>query len=320
MTQAPDPAADLLIFGGQPFTAAQAADAGLPGWRLTRMVESRRLRRLLRNVYVGPSVPDSLELRCDALRLVVPKDAFISDTTAAWLYVGDKALPPGAHLEVPTVSCFRPSDHGRLRNDVTSSGERAIVASDLQEVHGLVVTKQLRTAIDLGRLQPTADMRLWGMSCLLGLGEFTEDELRLQVRRFARQRGVVLLRELVPRVDPGLESFAEAALCNRWHDAGLPRPETQVEVERGAGRAPYAIDLGLPERRFGAEYYGEDFHSSDQQVEHDEQRLEWLRRERSWLLEPYLKHHVFGPFQNAERRLRDAYDDLLALGPRTFIL
>lgn len=313
------PDAELLIWSGRPFSAAQAADVGLPGWRLTRLVEDDRLHRVLRNVYVAPSAPDSLELRCEALRLVLPTDAFVCDTAAAWLYAGDKALPPGAHLDVPAVSCFRPSDRGRLRNDLTRSGERWIEPGDLCEVNGLLVTTPLRTAVDLGRLQRTADMRLWGMSCLLGLGQFTHDELLLQVHRFARQRGVVLLRVLVGRVDGGLESFGEAALCNRWWDAGVPRPHTQVEVERDCDSS-YFVDLGLPEKRFGGEYDGDDFHSSDEQVTHDAVRRTWLRRERSWIIEPFRQHHVFGHLQDAERRLRDAYADLLALGPRTFLL
>lgn len=316
----PAPRDDVLLSGTRPFTAAHAAEHGVPGWRLTRSVEDGRVRRLLRNVYVAEHVPDTLDLRCRALQLVVPGDVFVCDTTAAWLYVGDKALPPGAHRQVPTVSCFRPSDAGRLRNGLTVSGERWIAPADLQEVGGLVVTTPLRTAVDLGRLQPTADLRVWGMSCLLGLGTFTVEQLKCQVVRFARQRGIVLQRVLVERVDGGLDSFGEAALCNRWWDAGLPRPETQVEVDRGGGRTPYAIDLGLPEQRFGGEYDGEAFHSSGDQVEHDEARRDWLRRERSWLVEPFRKHHVFGHLQSAERRLREAYADLLARGPRTFIL
>lgn len=304
----------------RPFTRAQARAAGVPDAALTKLAGEGLLRQQLTGVYVGALAPDSLQLRCDALRLVVPDDAFVCDTTAAWLYAGARALPPGAHLELPTVSCFRPSDAGRLRNGLSVSGERWVETSDLREVGGLVVTTPLRTAVDLGRLQPTADMRLWGMSCLLGLGMFTAEELRRQVLRFARQRGVVLLRVLVERVDGGLDSFGEAALCNRWWDGGLPRPRTQVEVDRGDGITPYAVDLGLPEERFGGEYDGEEFHSSEEQVEHDEVRRAWLRRERSWILQAFRKHNVFGPFQNAERRLREAYLDMLALGPRTFVL
>ena len=86
------------------------------------------LRRLAQSVYVVASVPDSLELRCEALRLVVPEDTFVCDRTAAWLHAGDRALAPNEHLSIPPLSAFRPSEHGRLRNDLTASGDFQVTA------------------------------------------------------------------------------------------------------------------------------------------------------------------------------------------------
>lgn len=291
----------------EPFTRAEANAHGVRDYELSRWVARGELRRLLRNVYVDARIGDSLQLRCAALRLVLPTDAFVCDLTAAWLYAGPDVLAPGAHLSVPPVSCFRPSDGGRLRNGIADSGERAILARDLTEVHGLVVTTPLRTALDLGRLQRTPDMRLWGMSAMLALGSFAHDELLAEIPRFRRQRGVVLLRSLAPRADPGFQSFGEAALGNRWWDAGLPRPTCQAPVDRGDGTS-YWIDLALPEDRFGAEYDGRAYHSTQTQTAHDRHRRLWLAEARDWHLEVFGQVNVFGLAQDAEQRLRVAWD------------
>ncbi len=181
------------------------------------------------------------------------------------------------------------------------SGERAVLDSDLVQVHGLVVTTPLRTALDLGRLPRSHDARLHGMDTMLSLHVFTHDEMLEAIPRFAGQRGVVPLRVLAPLADGGAESFGESALRLRWHQAGLPRPLTQLEVDRGG--ASYFLDMGLAEERVGGEYDGEEFHSSVEQVEHDRDRRSWLQRE-AWTVEVFRRSSVFGSQQDAERRLR----------------
>lgn len=304
----------------RPFTCAEARDLGLDGVTLFRLVGSGALRHPVRDVYVPSSIPDGLELRCRGLALVLPDDAFVCDRTAAWLHAGDQALGPNEHLEVPPVSCFVPSDGHRLRNKLVVSGEREIASGDLMEIGGLTVTTPLRTAVDLGRLQPTADLKLHGMDTMLGLGVFTHAELLAQVARFNRRRGVVQLRMLAPLADGGSESFGESALRRRWHDAGLPRPQTQISVQVD-GREVYRIDMGLEERLFAAEYDGEKAHGADR-TEHDLERRLWLEQERDWSLAVFRRPHVFGQQQNAEQRLRAAYQTARArLGlPRTFFV
>ncbi|SDC63460.1 hypothetical protein [Nocardioides lianchengensis] len=289
-----------------PFTRADALQAGLRDWGLRQLAHEGRLRRPVRNVYVDASLPDSLELRCRSLGLVVPKDGFICDLTAAWIHAGEKSLAPGDHERVPPVSCFRPSDGGTVRNAITTSGERWVRPDDLMEIHGLVVTTPLRTALDLGRLQRTADMRLWGMSCMAAAGGSTRDRIAYELDRFRKQRGIVLQRLLVERVDPGLDSFGEAALDNRWWDAGLPPPETQVEIERDDGSS-YFLDLGLRAERFAGEYDGRAWHTTDEQREHDRGRRGWIRDHRAWRIETFTEANTFGHHQDAERLLRDAF-------------
>jgi hypothetical protein len=305
---------------GEPFTTGMAQEIGLSRQALNRLTKTGFVRQLLVGVYVRSDVSDSIALRCRALALVIPDDCFVCDRTAAWIHAGARALGPDEHLGVPPISCFRPSDHGRLRNKLTASGEREILPRDLMEIHGIVVTTPLRTAVDLGRLQRTPDLRLHGMDTMLGLRRFSHEQLLAEVPRFNRRRGVVLLRVLAPLADPGSQSFGESALRLRWHHANLPSPRTQVPIEVD-GRVLFYLDMGLEELLFAAEYHGEAWHTSDEQVEHDEERLDFLVRKGRWAIEVFWKQHVFGVRQNAEERLKAGYLHARAtLGTRTFII
>ncbi|GEP36969.1 hypothetical protein NPS01_06320 [Nocardioides psychrotolerans] len=285
----------------RPFTLADAQDAGVERSQLSRLTIDGELRRMLNGVYVPSYVADSVGLRCEALRLVVPADVFICDRTAAWLHGATGALAPGEHQGVPLVSMFRASDAGRVRNPITDSGERRIRPSDVMELHGLRVTTPLRTALDLGRLQRTVDLRLAGLDAMLRLGLFSHDELLAEVSRFDKQRGVVVLRVLALRADGGAASFAESALRNRWCDAGLPRPQTQIPIEVD-GVVRFFLDMGIEDWLLAAEYDGEEWHG-EEHAEHDDSRRTWLETERAWQIEVFRKEHTFGHHQDAEQRL-----------------
>lgn len=303
-----------------PFTVAQAKACGVTPQKLARLTTAGVLRRILHGVYVASDVPESIELRCAALSLVVPLDAFVCDTTAAWVYRGPDVLPPNAHLAVPPISCFRPSGKHRLRNQLTASGERAVRAEDLSEIDSLLVTTPLRTALDLGRLQRSRDMRLWGMDAMLATQTFTHDELLMAVDRFAKQRGVRMLRALAPLADAHSQSFGESALRLRWYDAGLPRPRLQIPIEAEGVEVAY-LDMGLEEWLFAAEYDGAQWHSETVDVEHDAARRGWLRTQRRWRIEVFRSEDTFGRAQGAEVRLRRAAAEARATyGSRTFIV
>lgn len=302
----------------EPFTRAMARAAGVGKKRLAALVDDGYLRRPIRNVYVASQVADGIALRAQVLGLVVPPDCFVCDRTAAWLHGAPAALAPDEHLLVPTVSCFRLAEHGRLRNKLTDSGERAVTRRDLMVIDGIAVTTPLRTALDLGRLQRTRDTALSGMDAMLRLELFPHEQLLAKIPRFARQRGVVRLRVLAPLADGRSQSPGESALRLRWYDAGLPRPELQIPVLEN-GRVVYWLDMGLEELLFAAEYDGEEWHSSADQREHDRGRRSWLG-ERSWEIEVFRKDSVYGHDQDADVRLAAAVRAARAsLGRRKFV-
>lgn len=303
-----------------PFTRAMAREAGVSDSQLSRLRNDGWLRHPVRRLYIGSHVPDTLATRTSALSLVVPPGSFISDFTAAWLHAGDIALPPNAHLETPRVSVFRPAMQNRLRNDLTSSGQRSLLPRDLTTVGGILVTTPLRTALDLGRLQHSDDLAMHGMDRMLALNCFTLEELLSEVPRFRGERWVTRLRVRAPRADGRAASFGESALRNRWCGAGLPKPELQVPVFHD-GRVLFWLDMALPELYFAAEYDGEEWHSDPAALQYDTARREWMTENRAWQIEVFRREHVFGREQDAYERLAAGYRRARAsLGHRVILL
>ena len=280
-----------------PFTTRRALAEGVTRRTLSRLAEEGYLRRLLRGVYVAAQAADDLLLRAAALQLLVPPDAVVVDWTAVWLWTG--MLPFGHHLEIPPVSMFLPPGR-RLRNGLCISGERTFLPGDLTTVGGLTVTAPLRTAWDIGRLSHR-DNAIAGLDALLRLGVFDLAELTGGVERFKGQRGVVQLRDLAPRADGRAESGPESVLRLRWTDmTHLPTPQPQVPILDHRGVEIYRLDLGVAELRFAAEYDGDEFHSSDEDREHDRERREWIERNYGWIIEPVRKENVFGSTRDIE--------------------
>jgi hypothetical protein len=287
----------------RPFTTKQAEAVGITRHVIARLSREGLVKRVLKGVYAATQVPDGLLLRAQALALVVPDDAAVTDWTACWLHTG--VLPPGDHLRVPPISIFRVPGKTRLRNKLCMSGERAFLTEDLMVLEGVTVTTPLRTAADLGRLAPR-DWALAGMDALCRQGGFSKARLLANVERFKRQRGVVQLRELAPLADPRSESPGESVLRLRWLDLpNLPPPEPQVSIRSADGREVYRIDLGVEELRFGAEYDGEEHHSIDEDRQHDLRRRRDLDERFGWLVRPVTRVNVFGKDRDVEQLLHE---------------
>ncbi|MBF4770045.1 hypothetical protein ISU10_19915 [Nocardioides agariphilus] len=294
-----------------------AHQAGLSDKNLRTLVANQQLRHPIQNVYIAAQAPDDIPTRIAMLRLVVPEGCFIVDRTAAWLHGTEMALAPNDHLTPPKVSIFRHADHGRLRNELSRSGERTVLARDLTEIGGLCVTTPLRTALDLGRFL-SRDQAIACLDALLRLGFFSAEELLAEVPRFAKQRGVRQLRALAPLADGRSQSQGESVLRLRWLDAGLPRPQLQIEI-REAGRVVYYLDIGLEELLLAVEYDGARFHSTAADQRYDLARRDWLAHERGWVVRAFRGGDIYGR-HDAEAALQAAFRQARAsLGERTYI-
>jgi hypothetical protein len=153
-------------------------------------------------------------------------------------------------------------------------------------------------------------MAIGALDALLRLGDFSHEQLLDGVEGFRKQRGVVQLRALAPLADPRSQSTAESVLRLRWRDLpSLPPPEPQVPIHDASGHAIYYLDLGVRDLRFAVEYDGEEFHSSDADVDHDKRRRRWIEQNHGWIIVPVRKNNVFGPTRDIERILYQGVAD-----------
>ncbi|HWI42074.1 MAG TPA: hypothetical protein VNS81_00540 [Nocardioides sp.] len=289
----------------RPFTYRDALrEAGLSSRELHWLVTNGFLWRPVKGVYVATPVPDSIDLRCAALRLVVPPDAVICDRHAGWLHGATMVLAPNEHIELAPITVFLPADRGRLRNLLADSGERTFRSGDVTELGGLRVTTPLRTAWDLGRSR-WAERSLAAMDQMLGLGSFTKQELSAGIEQFRGMRWVTTLRAMAPLTDGHAESPPESVLRLRWLQCHLPTPTPQVEVRAG-GRFLARLDVGNEALRFGAEYDSDEWHTTPEQLAHDRGRRAAVEQATDWLVLPIRRENLFGPTQNAEALLRAA--------------
>ena len=295
-------AADAPLPIDRPFTAAEATRLGVPSSLRHRLVDRGLLRPLVRGVFVASQVPDSLRLRVQAVQLVMPPHAVAVDRLAAWVH-GVDALPRSAIHQMPELDIFSATG-SRVRRPGVASGVRGLEKRDVEVIDGLPLTTRLRTACDLGRV-------LWRFDALGALDGFIrlgldQGELLAEVERFKGFRGVRQLRELAPLGDAGAESQPESALRLHWYDADLPRPQTQIWVHDDDGAPRFRIDVGREDVRYGAEYFGEQWHGEDQ-TQNDQDRLTWLTDQRSWVMDVFTRIDVYGSELEACSMLRRGF-------------
>ncbi len=284
----------------QPFTRSDATSAGVSRRSLDCLVAEGLVRRPVKGAYVGTHLADSPELRAACLKLVVPDDCVVVDRHAGWLLGAEMILAPNEHLGLRPLSIYRPSGHGRLRNGLSASGERNLRDDEIIEIHGIRVSTPLRTAWDLGRVRWT-DEAISGLDAMFRLNAFSREEFLAGIDRFRRMRWVTTLRAIGPYADGRSESPGESVLRLRCIDCDV-RVDPQVEVLRD-GRVFARIDLANEERLFGFEYNGTEWHSSDEQVDHDRRRGDELASE-GWLLRAFGTEDVFGRARACEAVIR----------------
>ena len=92
------------LFPDRPFTLRQATDAGINRNRVHIAVRNGVLRRVLRGEFVRADIPDTVELRAAAARLVVGPTSVVSDRTAAWIHGVAAGGAPPVVLKPPVVT------------------------------------------------------------------------------------------------------------------------------------------------------------------------------------------------------------------------
>ncbi|TCI97794.1 hypothetical protein [Aeromicrobium sp. IC_218] len=241
------------------FTAEVALRAGVT----RRMLDGRRFARVARGVWRLSSTPVTPELTVAAVLLATSADAALSHTTAlSWLLDERPSTP--VHLSVH---------------------ERAQTRLDDVVLHR--------------RRHPTAPLAVRGVPCLGPERTFVDCATVLGLRRLVRAGdalvragltsparlvdyadahhldGVVRAREAARLVRPRVDSVRETDVRLLLVTAGLPEPETNVDVEDEHGRWVARGDLVLAAWRVVVEHDGwvHERDAAQRQKDH-------LRRER----------------------------------------
>jgi len=261
-----------------PFTATTAQRLGITRHRLDQLVAARVVRRVLQGVYVRDDVPDTTETRARAAALVLRPFVVLCDRTAAWIHGVDtfeyrelELLPP---LETHVLRGHSPTIRRGCK-----PGTRDLSESDVMKVNGLLVTTPLRTALDLACKLSRRD-GLAALDAFIRQHGLTREQMRRELVRYFRRRGVVQARRLVPLADGRVESPGESWTRLEIIDHGLLAPELQWwVVDRGVRL--FRLDLAYPKHRIAIEYDGREFHDAEEHREHDRARRTWLE-EHGW--------------------------------------
>lgn len=303
------PSPPATAFGSHPFTMPAALLVGFTRDDLRLLVARATVRRLVRGVYVDASVQDSLDVRARGIGLVTPPGSVLCGRTAAWLW-GVDALAMGAHLVLPDVDVMSVAGRSASRRTGVFGSSGPLAAGDVVPLAGLLVTSPARTATDLARLLRRPDA-LASLDAMLRLPGLTKDAVGEVLARFAKHRGIVQGRELLDLADPRAESPQESRTRLRCIDAGFPAPEPQIEVFDELGLFLGRLDMGWLEWLRAMEFDGHDYHSTHDQIRHDDLRREAIER-LGWVVIPVTGEHVLGKGLAFERGVAE----LLEMEPR----
>ncbi|MGH3455332.1 MAG: hypothetical protein ACRDP2_13000 [Nocardioidaceae bacterium] len=280
-----------LINDGLPFRVTRDGALGLSRYRIRTLLREHQVRQLFRGVLVDSRVPDTRDLRCFGLALVLPPHGVICHCSAAWAMGIDAFQPKDRFLLTP--QCMVPHGTSRSRYPGVQCIQGYLPDSDVMVTNGLRLTVPSRTTVDLMRTlrRPYA---LSVADAMVRAELVTIAELARRIRRLKHFPGIVRARDLLRLIDPRAESPGESWLRLRLVDAGFPFPRPQYEVIDHRGRVIARIDLAYPEIKLAMEYDGAAYHSHEEDQSHDEERRGLLTDAYGWRVERATKADVLG--------------------------
>ena len=237
--------------------------------RLTRgQLRSSAWCRLFPDVYACTSLTVDHRLRARAVvRLLVP-EAVLSGRSAAVLWDVDlAAADEDVECTVP-LACRSGSVRG------VRVSRRALPPDEVTRRSGVLVTTPLRTALDLGRLDPVEEAVV-GLDRFLRAGQVTHAEVAEAATNMTGP-GCRRIRRAVSLADGLAESPQETRLRLILWASPLPRPVAQYTVRSTDGAFVARVDFAWPEHKVAVEYEGL-WHGERQNVARDRRRLNELR-------------------------------------------
>ncbi|MGZ5370758.1 hypothetical protein [Aeromicrobium sp.] len=256
------------INGGHPFLAKNCRDAGMTSGQLYEARNEGAVRRILDRVFVDSGASDSRELRIEAMKLIAPEHAVVSDDWASWIYGVDTFAPSKRHSLTPSLVV--PHGQSRIRIDDLACRQALIKDEDILTIEGLNITTPVRTTADLLR-------KKWRPHALSATDSMAHAELVTMeevwdfVVDLKGYRGIRQARNLALLIEPRAASPGESWTRLRVIDAGFAIPEPQFEVVDRDGTTRY-LDLAYPELMIAVEFDGAGFHTTESDKEHDRYR------------------------------------------------
>ncbi|MCG5437766.1 DUF559 domain-containing protein [Micromonospora foliorum] len=228
------------------------------------MLDLSSLHRMSRSIYAQSADQAG---RLPAIFRRLPATAVVGFHTGAQLHGFGDARSSDVHVIVPAGEKVP-----HIRGVVTH--EAVLPVRDPVLLAGVPCAPAVRCAVDLARsLRRMEAMPL--LDLCLRVGACQPEELRVEVARHDRLRGVCQARDLVPRADPRAECRQESQLRLVLIDGGLPPPEPQIWVPDSYGIPLYRLDLGYRQHHVGVEYDGSS-HLDRARLQHDRSRTNWL--------------------------------------------
>lgn len=252
----------------RPFTIAMAECLGVT----RRQLDGQRFRHLFNGVHVFRDLPITAQVLGEAAMLVLPEDAVISATAAAWFHGADVRRKGDRDLEATVLR------RSRIRIAGVRTTEAYLEPGDVVVVAGIRVTSPVRTAFDLARQRDLID-RVVGVDAMCNRGGCDLTELMDYIADRPEWRGIRWAREAVTYAEPRSQSPMESKQRMHLVLAGLPRPEAQFTLYDADGLPWAALDHAYPEWLVGPEWDG-DPHKD--RWRHDNERSERIRELGWW--------------------------------------
>jgi hypothetical protein len=243
------------------FIGSEAIAAG----RVTRHELARWHAPVFRGVYGPKNAELSLRDRAIAAWLASRRKGVIAGVAAAALH-GAPWVDPTEPIELVGVK-IRPQPGLVPRADRIGDDEIVRVA-------GLPVTSRIRTAFDMGRYLERTEA-LARLDALMWNQVYSVGDVAELGKRYPRAAGLRRLYELLPLVDGGAASPQESRIRLWIHDAGFPRPETQIPVLVGSRPVAW-LDMGWRDFQVAVEYDGDHHRKDRRQYVKDIARLRML--------------------------------------------
>lgn len=252
-----------------PFIGSEAVAAGMASPSQLR----RKYTRVFPDVYVSEGTELTHAVRARGAWLWSGRRGVIAGFSAASLH-GSNWVDTERSVDIIHDNRHAPSG-------LQVWGDR-LESDEFEWADGVALTTPARTALDLACWYPTTTA-VAAIDALMRATDVKAADAELLVARYRGRRGIDRARASLDLVDAGAQSPKETWLRLVLLQAGLPRPQTQIEVMDDFGSAFAYLDMGWEDVKVAVEYDGDQHRSDHSQYAWDIRRLERLQR-RGWIV------------------------------------